>query len=584
MITLRPYQQAAVEAVYQHLRQRDDNPCVVLPTGTGKSLVLGQIATDAVTRWHGRVLILAHVKELLEQNAQKIQKLCPELDVGIYSAGLNRRDTDNAVIVAGIQSVYKRACDLGSFNMILVDEVHRLNPDSETMYQKFIKDAKVVNPHLRVIGLTATPYRLKGGEICKPENILNHICYEVGIKDMIVQGYLCKLKSRGGLAKANLDNLHIRGGDFMASEMEAAMDTNALVSSACHEIVELTRDRKSVLIFTAGVEHCRRVAAEIARRSGMECGAITGETPDGERTEFLARFKGEAVSDDLFGHLKPRLKYLANVNVLTTGFDAPNTDCVVLLRPTASVGLYVQMVGRGTRLYPGKEDCLILDYGGNVLRHGPVDAVTINGAKGSDSSKVAAKECSQCNALIHSAYRVCPECGYEFPPPEENQNIQDHAGHESILSGEITDTEYEVREVSYGVHTKRDADNSTPKTMRVEYRIGWNQYVSEWVCPEHTGYARAKFKKWWLARSMTPPPHTAEDAVYLANDGALAETKSITVRTVSGEKYDHVIGFEIGPIPEYHMDAGWSDSEEKPSEYATVTSENNWLNDDEIPF
>jgi DNA repair protein RadD len=311
---------------------------------------------------------------------------------------------------------------------------------------------------------------------------------------------------------------------------------------------------------------------------------ITGETPTGERAELLARFKRESVPSDLFGGKKPPLKYLANVNVLTTGFDAPNTDCVVLLRPTASVGLYVQMVGRGTRLYPGKDDCLILDYGGNVLRHGPVDAVVVDETKPSNSGEAPAKECPKCNALIHAAYRVCPECGYEFPPPETQENMTDRAGHEGILSGEITDTEYAVKETSYGVHTKRDADDSAPKTMRVEYRIGWNQYVSEWVCPEHTGYARTKFEKWWLSRSMTPPPHSAEDAVHLANDGALAEAKSITVRTVSGEKYDHVIGYEIGPIPEYHLESGWSDEKETSGEYATVPSEDSWLNDDEIPF
>jgi DNA repair protein RadD len=128
--SLRPYQQAAVDAVYEHLRERDDNPCVVLPTGTGKSLVLGQIATDAVSRWGGRVLVLAHVKELLEQNAEKIQALCGDLDVGVYSAGLKRRDTDHSVIVAGIQSVYRRACELGSFDLVIVDELCKAQHNS----------------------------------------------------------------------------------------------------------------------------------------------------------------------------------------------------------------------------------------------------------------------------------------------------------------------------------------------------------------------------------------------------------------------------------------------------------------------
>ena len=253
---LRPYQQAAVDAVYNHLRSKENNPCVVIPCGCGKSVVLAQIAKDAVEKWNGRVLILAHVKELLEQNSDKIRKLCPELKIGIFSAGLKSRDTEEPVIVAGIQSVYNKACDLGPFDIIMVDECHLIPPDGEGTYRTFLKDMKVINPHVRVIGLTATPFRLKGGLICQPENVLNEICYEAGLKEMIQQGYLSPLISKAGRTEANLDDLHIRGGEFIGEEMAAAMDNEAIVSSACREIVDLTRDRKSVLIFTTSVEHC----------------------------------------------------------------------------------------------------------------------------------------------------------------------------------------------------------------------------------------------------------------------------------------------------------------------------------------
>ena len=178
---LRPYQQAAVDAVYNHLRDRDDNPCVVIPTAGGKTNCMATICRDAVLLWGGRVLILAHVKELLQQSADKLTAVCPEVDFGIYSAGLKRRDTNNSVIIAGIQSIYKRACELDRFDLIIVDEAHLISPDGEGMYQQFLTDAKKVNPYLRIIGFTATPFRLKDGEICAPENILNTICYEVGI-------------------------------------------------------------------------------------------------------------------------------------------------------------------------------------------------------------------------------------------------------------------------------------------------------------------------------------------------------------------------------------------------------------------
>ena len=241
-----------------------------------------------------------------------------------------------------------------------MDEAHLISSEGDGMYRTFLADMKVINPHVRVIGLTATPFRLKGGLICKPENILNEICYEAGLKEMIQQGYLSPLISRAGRAEANLANLHIRGGEFISDEVAAAMDNDALVTSACREIVELTRDRKSVLIFTASVDHCKHVAEKIQAFSGKECAIVTGDTSPAERAEIIARFKGEFIPADLFGTPKPPLKFLANVNVLTCGFDAPNTDCVVMLRPTNSPGLLIQCAGRGTRLSPdtGKVNCI----------------------------------------------------------------------------------------------------------------------------------------------------------------------------------------------------------------------------------
>ena len=449
---LRPYQAAAVEAVYRHLREKDNNPCIVLPTGTGKSVVIAKIVSDSVRQWHGRVLILAHVKELLEQNSGKVKAFCPDIPIGIFSAGLKSRDTEEPVIVAGIQSVYNKACDLGAFDLVIVDEAHLIAPDGDGMYRTFLKDMKVINPRVRVIGLTATPFRLKGGLICQPENILNEVCYEAGLKEMIAQGYLSPLISKAGRTEANLDDLHIRGGEFIGEEMAAAMDNEQIVSSACREIVDLTRDRKSVLIFTTSVEHCKHVAEKIQAYSGQECAVVTGDTSAGERAEIISRFKGELVPADLFGKTKPQLKFLANVNVLTTGFDAPNTDCIVLLRPTNSAGLLIQMVGRGTRLSPGtgKTDCLVLDYGGNILRHGPVDMIRVKEPGAGKGGDAPAKKCPQCLALIHAAYAKCPQCGFEFPPSEKS-NLSDRASSAGIISGQIDYTDYDVKDVYYCV-------------------------------------------------------------------------------------------------------------------------------------
>lgn len=537
MILLRPYQRQAIEAVYEHLRHRDDNPCVIIPTAGGKTPVMASICKDAVGLWEGRVLILAHVKELLEQTTDKLSKVCPEVTFGVYSAGLKRRDTEHSVIVAGIQSVYKRACELGSFDLIIVDEAHLIPPDGEGMYRTFLADAKVINPTVRVIGLTATPFRLKSGMICGPENILNSVCYEVGVRELIRDGFLCPLVTKAGREKADTSGLHVRGGEFVADEVEDMMDQDRLVIAACAEIVALTHDRRSCLIFASGIKHGQHVARVLSDIGGRECGFVCGETPSNERNELLDRFR----SGDL--------RYLANVNVLTTGFDAPNIDCVVLLRPTMSPGLFYQMCGRGFRIQPGKRNCLVLDFGGNVVRHGPVDQIRIREIGSNGNGEAPAKECPECHSVIAAGYAVCPDCGYEFPPPDR-QKHDAKASDAGILSGQVTDTEYDVQDITYSVHTKRGAPEDAPKTLRVDYRLSLIHRQSEFVCLEHDGYARQKAIAWWRQRSPDPVPETAERAVEIAECGGLAHTEKITVRNIVGEKYDRIVGYKLGPMPE----------------------------------
>jgi DNA repair protein RadD len=536
MLTLRPYQEHAKHSVYEHLRARDDNPCVVIPTAGGKTPVMASICKDAVGEWNGRVLILAHVKELLEQATDKLRAVCPEIEFGVYSAGLKRRDTRNPVIVAGIQSVYRRACELDAFDLVMVDESHLIPADGEGMYRQFLADAKIVNPALRIAGFTATPFRLKTGPICTPEGFLNHVCFEVGVRELIHDGFLCPLRTKAGINKADFGQLHVRGGEFVADEVEHLMDDERLVEAACGETVGYTGDRQAVLIFASGIKHGEHIVRVLADQHGIECGFVTGETPTAERDAILGRFR------------RGELKYLCNINVLTTGFDAPHIDCVALVRPTLSPGLYYQMVGRGFRLHDGKKDCLVLDFGGNVMRHGPVDDLRIKPA-GDGDGEAPAKECPECQALIAAGYATCPQCGYEFPPPKRKKHDA-KASEAGILSGQVTTTKYQVQDVCYSVHSKRGAPDDAPKTMRVDYKVGWHEYKSEWVCFEHDGYARQKAVAWWRRHSPDPIPDTAERAVEVAQGGGLAATHSITVRSVAGDDFERITDYELGALPE----------------------------------
>ncbi|WP_168565127.1 DEAD/DEAH box helicase [Crateriforma spongiae] len=542
---LRGYQQAAVDAVYAHLRRRNDNPVAVLPTGAGKSLVLAKIASDAVGQWNGRVLILAHVKELLEQNADKVRRLCPNIEVGLYSAGLKKRDTDTPILVAGIQSIYKRACDLDPFDLIIVDEAHLISKKGDGMYRQFLADCKVINPNVRVIGLTATPFRLDSGMICSPDHFLNSICYEIGVKELIRDGYLCPLVSKAGVNRADFSSVHVRAGEFVSDEVEQLAGDDALVSAACAELVELTADRRAVLIFATSVAHGRQVVETLRDNHNIECGFVSGATLAEERDELLARFRGDAPTSLLDDE---PLRFLCNVNVLTTGFDAPRVDCVVMLRPTMSPGLLYQCVGRGFRLHPDKQNCLVLDFGGNIERHGPIDQIKPKEKATRTDQTPPAKECEKCHALVACGYANCPECGHPFPPPDREAHDA-KASEAGVLSGEVTDTEYEVQDIVYRIHRKRDADDDAPRCLRVDYMICLDHWQSEFICIEHSGFARRKAEQWWQKRCLDPCPTDADEAAEIANAGLLASTTTLTVRSIAGQRYDQIIGHELGEVP-----------------------------------
>ena len=321
-ITPRQYQLDAFAAVKCYLEYREGNPCVVLPTGAGKTIILALLC-QWVRSWGGRVLILAHVRELLEQAADKLNQMAPDLHVGIYSAGLDRREMHCDITIAGIQSIYQRAREFDPFDLVIIDEAHLLSPDGEGMYRTFLKEARYQNPNIRMVGLTATPYRTSSGMLCGPDEMLRAVCYEADVGDLIEQGYLSKLLSKH-VADCDTSGLHVRAGEFVAEEVNNLMMATDAVGLAVSEIIKRTEHRRSVLIFCSSVEHAYQVAGLI---DGAE--VIVGDTPN--RDQIITRFKsGET-------------KYLVNVNVLTTGFDAPGVDCVCILRPTMSPGLYAQM-------------------------------------------------------------------------------------------------------------------------------------------------------------------------------------------------------------------------------------------------
>lgn len=475
-LELRDYQQAAIDGLYDYWASaRGENPIIVAPTGAGKSLIIAKLIEDAMSYPGTRVLILAHVKELLLQNAQELAQNYPQGDFGFYSASVGQKRLDKPITFAGIQSIWEKAHDIvPAPDLVLIDEAHMLPKNTTTRYGKFIADLKECNPAVKIVGLTATPYRLDSGYLHKGEGaIFDGICYDIPVGMLMDQGYLATVVSKGSANQIDLTNVHMRGGEYIESELATAASDPELVRATVAEIVERGADRKKWLIFASGIGHAEMMQAEFERH-GIECATVTGADGKTERDGKIAAFKNGS------------LRCLMNVNVLTTGFNVPAVDLVALVRATASTGLYVQMVGRGTRLAPGKVNCLVLDYGQNVDRHGFIDAVKPKPKGDKSDGSAPVKECPSCETMCHAAVRVCPECGHEFPAPELNHGAKSYGG--AMLSSQVVAEWVDVESVTYQLWKKQDK----PDSVRVTYHCGLVS-VSEWLCPDHGGYAASRY-------------------------------------------------------------------------------------------
>ena len=462
MYQLRDYQRSACSSVWKYLLSTPGNPVVELPTGAGKSLCIADLCREAVQKWDGRVLVLAHRKELLSQNAEKIVSLLPDIPVGIYSAGLKMRHTNKPVVCCGIQSVHKRAAEFGARHLVIIDEVHLVPTAGEGTYRAFLDDLRAINPKLRMVGMTATPYRTGEGALCRPDGLFQQICYTAPIPRLIEQGYLSKIVSTPGDASADTSKLHIRAGEYINSELEQLFDVPAVVKAACAEIVAKSAGRQSVLVFCSGVEHARHVAQELSILTGERCGTVTGDTLPMERANLLSDFKAR------------RMRWMTNVDVLTTGFDAPCIDCIAILRATCSPGLFSQICGRGFRLFPSKADCLVLDFGENILRHGPLDAIDFGKPKKKNpDAEAPTKKCVNCEQEVPLSAAVCPFCGFQFPPREPKH------GEEADKLAQILSKpqDWLVEEVNMTRHRK--SKGIGPDTLRVDYICRPVRAVSE---------------------------------------------------------------------------------------------------------
>lgn len=358
MYKLRPYQADSVKAVIHYFRKQSTPAVIVLPTGAGKSLVIAELARLA----KGRVLVMAHVKELVEQNHAKYEGY--GLKGSIFSAGLKRKETEQQVVFASVQSVVKNLNRFkNQFSLLVIDECHRVSEDKQSSYQKVITHLIECNPGIKILGLTATPFRLNSGWIyqyhtrgqvrCEESRFFRDCIFELPIRYLLDEQFLTPAKLVDApVLSYDFSKLQPTAmGRYKESELDLVIeDAKRATPQIVQQIIAHGETRQGVMIFAATVRHAHEILSLLPDSLSA---IVIGDTPSQQRAEILRQFKNREI------------KYLVNVSVLTTGFDAPHVDLIAILRPTESISLYQQIVGRGLRLSDGKTECLVLDYAGN---------------------------------------------------------------------------------------------------------------------------------------------------------------------------------------------------------------------------
>lgn len=546
MFEPRWYQQACVAALFDYFetnKARLDqngkpvkrNPLVLMPTGTGKSLVISMF-TKAALEMHPRtrIVMLTHVKELIAQNAKTLVAYWPQAPLGIYSAGLNKREIAAQVIFGGIASIKNVAGKLGYIDIVFIDECHLLNPNADSMYQAFLKALMEVNPWLVVIGLSATGYRLGIGTLTN-NGIFTDTAFDLTTLEMfnrlVYEGYLAPLVVKKGSTQIDMSGVGIENGDFKLHELQAAADQTNLTDAIVRDILANAGDRRASLIFCAGVDHAEHVS-ECFAHYGVEVPAVHSKLEAGKRDQLIADFKAG------------RYWGLTNNNVLTTGFDHPPIDLIAMLRGTTSTGLWVQMLGRGTRPSPesGKLNCLALDYVGNTMRLGPINDPLIPKLKGKGAGTAPVWECPMCHHYNHARAPQCTHCGFLH---DMTQDISRNASAAEVMIGELPIVEmFGVNRVLYHKHSKE----GKPDSLRVTYQCGLRSFT-EWVTLEHGGAPGARARDWWRDRfiggasvnGVIEPPATTAEALALISHLKAPERIRVYVNT----KWPQVVGVEF---------------------------------------
>ena len=534
---LREYQSRAVTELFDWWTKHQDAadiPLLVLPTAAGKSVICAEIVRQMWDQWpeyHPRTVVLVPSKELAEQNAAKLRALLPHtISVGFVSASLGTKKYNADVIVATIGSIHKAAHLLGNIKAVVIDEAHLVSQKAGDagMYRTFLSKLGELC-EFRTVGMTATPFRgnqvwLTDGE----DPLFTGIASRVSMRELLDQKFIAPLVPPTERIETRIDASHvgISNGDYKVGEL--SREVEKYLTKVAIEATRIASERKKWIAFTPSVENAESLSDKL-NALGIVSAVVCGETPKQEREDLIRQFKNH------------QIHCLVTVLALSVGFDVPDVDCIVWCRPTKSPVLYVQGMGRGTRISDGKDDCLVLDFTDTVERLGPVDTIQGRAKKKSGTQEAPYSICPDCGERNAPAALVCVHCGGTIRE-EEAKPMDAKVSYAALLSSQTAVAElvwHDISRVDYKLHRKE----GKPDSMRVDYYGGILRVASEWVCFNHVGYARQKAENWWMRREKKSMPSGTQEALDWVTFYDIEEPVRIATR--KNGKYTEVKDYEF---------------------------------------
>lgn len=428
---LRPYQVDAINAARNNFIQGHRAVIIHAPTGAGKTVIASKLIELAQAK-KSRIIFLAHRKELIQQCSERLAD--NDIYHGIIKSGIRPTITAN-VQVASVQTLVRR--EFTEPELLFIDECHHARAST---YHKILERC----PNAKVIGLTASPCRTDGKGL---DDIFDSMVHVTSVKELIGEGFLVPFRV---FSPTNLDTSAVRmtGGDFNAQQLDTIVRKSSIYGDIINEWKKVAAGRLTV-VFAVSVAHSLEICEEF-RAAGVMAAHVDGATPEPDRDKTLADLRAG------------KLQVVSNCGILTEGWDCPPVSCLVVARPTASLALHLQIVGRGLRPNPGKDDCIILDHAGNHARHGfasddrewSLAGVKKRSAKEGAAAAPSVRVCPKCYLCHPAGTTVCP-CGHTWAtesrmPEKKDGTLSEITPNDRVYRTALDPLTYYVRKLMFG--------------------------------------------------------------------------------------------------------------------------------------